>query len=59
MTLNKDQIEQIKNFIHSRGFTHIEVEMEILDHVATAVKDFEASYARLRHALLTNGTSPQ
>jgi hypothetical protein len=39
MSLNRDQIEQIKKFIHSRGFTHIEVEMEILDHVATAVEE--------------------
>lgn len=39
MPLNKHQIEQIKQFIHSRGFTHIEVEMEILDHVASAVEN--------------------
>jgi len=39
MALTKDQIEQIKKFIHSRGFTHIEVEMEILDHVASAVEE--------------------
>ena len=38
MSLNKQQIEEIKNFIHSHGFTHIEVEMEILDHVASAVE---------------------
>ena len=37
--LNKDQIQEIKKFIHSRGFKHIEVEMEILDHVATAVEE--------------------
>ncbi len=36
--LNKDQIQEIKKFIHSRGFTHIEVELEILDHVASAVE---------------------
>jgi len=35
--LNKDQIIEIKKFIHSRGFNTIEVEMEILDHVASAV----------------------
>ena len=37
--LNKEQIREIKQFIHSRGFTHIEIEMEILDHVASAVED--------------------
>ena len=38
MSLNKHQIDQIKAFIHSRGFKHIEVETEILDHVASAVE---------------------
>lgn len=38
MKLTQDQIAEIKKFIHSRGFTHIEVEMEILDHVASAVE---------------------
>ncbi|WP_268124494.1 hypothetical protein [Roseivirga pacifica] len=38
MSLSKDQIDQIKAFIHSRGFKHIEVETEILDHVASAVE---------------------
>ena len=38
MQLTKEQISEIKKFIHSRGFTHIEVEMEILDHVASAVE---------------------
>lgn len=36
--LSKTQLLEIKDFIHSRGFTHIEVEMEILDHVASAVE---------------------
>ena len=39
MTLNKAQIDQIRTFINARGFVHVEVEMEILDHVATAVED--------------------
>ncbi|MFY0592401.1 hypothetical protein [Roseivirga sp.] len=39
MSLTPDQIDQIKKFINSRGFTQIEVEMEILDHVAAAVED--------------------
>lgn len=38
MKLAKDQIAEIKKFIHSRGFTTIEVEMEILDHVASAIE---------------------
>ena len=38
MKLAQDQITEIKKFIHSRGFTHIEIEMEILDHVASAVE---------------------
>ncbi len=38
MSLTKDQLKEIKEFIHSRGFTTIEVEMEILDHVACAVE---------------------
>lgn len=39
MTLNKEQIDHIRTFINARGFVHVEVEMEILDHVATAVED--------------------
>ena len=39
MSLSTDQISEIKKFINSRGFTYIEVEMEILDHVASAVED--------------------
>lgn len=38
MPLTKDQLSEIRDFIYSRGFTHIEVEMEILDHVASAVE---------------------
>lgn len=39
MALTKDQLKEIKEFIHYRGFTTIEVEMEILDHVACAVEN--------------------
>ncbi|GAB5527433.1 MAG: hypothetical protein Roseis2KO_53050 [Roseivirga sp.] len=39
MSLTKDQLKEIQEFIHSRGFNTIEVEMEILDHVACAVED--------------------
>ena len=38
MPLTKEQLSEIRDFIYSRGFTHIEVEMEILDHVASAVE---------------------
>lgn len=55
MSLSKEQIAQIRDFIHSRGFKHIEVEMEILDHVALGVEKFtqqnpEASFEKaLQH----------
>lgn len=39
MSLSTDQISIIRDFIHSRGFKHIEVEVEILDHVASAVEE--------------------
>lgn len=39
MPLTKEQLSEIRDFIYSRGFTHIEVEMEILDHVATAAEN--------------------
>ncbi|MFT6873716.1 MAG: hypothetical protein ACJAVN_002738 [Roseivirga sp.] len=39
MKLTQDQIAEIRRFIHSRGFKHIEVEMEIMDHVASAIED--------------------
>ena len=39
MTLSKSQIEHIRSFINARGFVHIEVEMEILDHVASSVEN--------------------
>lgn len=39
MSLSKEQIVEIGDFIHSRGFKHIEVEMEILDHVASAIEE--------------------
>lgn len=39
MKLSQDQIAEIRRFIHSRGFKHIEVEMEIMDHVSSAIED--------------------
>ncbi|PIQ47732.1 MAG: hypothetical protein COW03_13895 [Cytophagales bacterium CG12_big_fil_rev_8_21_14_0_65_40_12] len=38
MSLTVEQIAAIKAFINKRGFNTIEVEMEILDHVASAVE---------------------
>lgn len=38
MSMNQTQIDTISRFIHSRGFKTIEVEMEILDHMASAVE---------------------
>lgn len=39
MKLNEQQIAQIREFVKSRGFEKTEVEIEILDHVATAVEN--------------------
>lgn len=38
MSLSKEQIDQVKTFINRRGFSTIEVEMEILDHVACIIE---------------------
>lgn len=38
MTLNEQQIAQIRAYIHSRGFDKLEVETEIIDHVASGVE---------------------
>ena len=38
MALTEEQLNSIKSFIKSRGFDTLEVEMEILDHVASAVE---------------------
>ncbi|WP_194774398.1 hypothetical protein [Pararhodonellum marinum] len=39
MKLSKDQIEQLKNFISYKGYREIDVQYEILDHVACKVED--------------------
>lgn len=39
MKLSTEQIEQIKSWISKRGFTHTDVQYEILDHVASAIED--------------------
>ncbi len=39
MNLNKEQLEQIRSFIQQKGFKYIDVQMEILDHVASSVEE--------------------
>jgi hypothetical protein len=39
MKLTSEQIAQIKSWISKRGFTHTDVQYEIIDHVASAIED--------------------
>lgn len=39
MTLSKEQINKIKIYLQEIGFKYLDVQMEILDHVATAVEE--------------------
>lgn len=39
MTLNQEQLLEIKTFIEKKGFTYIDVQMEILDHIASLVEE--------------------
>lgn len=39
MNLTKEQLEHIRSFIQQRGFDYIDVQLEILDHVASSVED--------------------
>lgn len=39
MNLSKEQLHQIKALIAQRGFKDVDVQMEILDHVASSVED--------------------
>lgn len=39
MKLSAEQLTQIKSWISKRGFTHTDVQYEILDHVASAIED--------------------
>jgi hypothetical protein len=39
MKLTPDQLETIRDYIAKRGFKYYEVQMEILDHVATSVEE--------------------
>src|SRR5690554_5339001 len=39
MKLNSEQLAYIKGFISKRGFTALDLQMEIIDHVACRVED--------------------
>lgn len=39
MKLNPEQLNRIKRFISKRGFTAIDLQMEIIDHVACRIED--------------------
>lgn len=39
MKLNKEQLQQISAFISKRGFTHHDLKLEILDHMACKVEE--------------------
>ncbi len=39
MKLTVEQLDYIKNFIKKKGFTYIDVQMELLDHVACKVEE--------------------
>lgn len=58
MPLTKDQIEEIKSFIHLRGFVYKEVEIEVLDHICSHIEDTyedgvsDSLSEHMRHILL-------
>jgi len=39
MNLDKEQLHHIREFITQKGFNYVDVQMEILDHVASAVEE--------------------
>jgi hypothetical protein len=39
MKLTLEQINQLKQWISKRGFTHLDVQLEIIDHVACAIEE--------------------
>lgn len=39
MKLSKEQLDHIRGFISKRGFTAIDLQMEIIDHVACRIED--------------------
>ncbi|RZJ49811.1 MAG: hypothetical protein EOO44_17625 [Flavobacterium sp.] len=57
MRLTKDQIAEIKSFINKKGIKYIDVQMEILDHVASSVEDKMADHLTFDQALRETHTS--
>ncbi|PSL05076.1 hypothetical protein [Cecembia rubra] len=47
MKLNKDQIDQLKKLISYKGYPEIDVQYEILDHVACKVEDLMSENPKL------------
>ncbi|GHB34502.1 hypothetical protein [Mongoliitalea lutea] len=47
MKLTKDQIEQLKKMISSKGYPYIDVQYEILDHVACKIEELMAHDPKL------------
>lgn len=41
MALNKSEVEYVENYIERTGTNYIDVQMEVLDHVASAVEDIK------------------
>lgn len=39
MQLSQQQLEEIKQFVLSKGFVYLDVQMEIIDHVASALEE--------------------
>ncbi|QIL40876.1 hypothetical protein G7074_17380 [Pedobacter sp. HDW13] len=39
MNLTKEQLEELRRFIRQKGISYIDVQMEILDHVASSVEE--------------------
>ncbi|MCH7408253.1 hypothetical protein MM239_02510 [Belliella sp. DSM 111904] len=47
MKLDKDQIDQLKKLISYKGYPEVDVQYEILDHVACKVEELIASNPKL------------
>ncbi|RNL54108.1 hypothetical protein [Pedobacter jejuensis] len=48
MKLSNQQLAQIREFISKKGFTYIDVQMEILDHVASQVEEYMTNNPELK-----------
>lgn len=47
MNLNKEQLNEIKTFISKNGIKYLDVQMEILDHVASGIEERMAANMKL------------